>query len=345
MIEWKKETIDQFRKDYPQMTNEALSHKYGITISQLRTQAHKLSLEKASPRKQIKWDTETLAKFIKRYKECRTSVVAEEMKISTRSAQLKAKELGLTKNSELEEKKEQRQKVASMYGSMSNRKIARKLHISKNTVSDMADEMGLALSKEEQNKMRSEILTHAFWYEDYCRTNMLSHNMVRTLGFDKKRKNMEYRLAADGYLVLGHCDKVYYTASIKRHPVRERHAEMMGMVFIDYPQTTIESNEGAYAPENLINSSSMIIKGKITEAAPVRQITDRNGQNCDVQDFVLETDDEKPQHCAFEVYGGDISKFNIQKGEHLAVDITMRANKSRNGDWFGHNKAVNVTRE
>ena len=105
MIEWKKETIDQFRKDYPQMTNEALSHKYGITISQLRTQAHKLSLEKASPRKQIKWDTETLAKFIKRYKECRTSVVAEEMKISTRSAQRKAKELGLTKNSELEEKK------------------------------------------------------------------------------------------------------------------------------------------------------------------------------------------------------------------------------------------------
>lgn len=258
MIEWKKETIDQFRKDYPQMTNEALSHKYGITISQLRTQAHKLSLEKASPRKQIKWDTETLAKFIKRYKECRTSVVAEEMKISTRSAQRKAKELGLTKNSELEEKKEQRQKVASMYGSMSNRKIARKLHISKNTVSDMADEMGLALSKEEQNKMRSEILTHAFWYEDYCRTNMLSHNMVRTLGFDKKRKNMEYRLAADGYLVLGHCDKVYYTASIKRHPVRERHAEMMGMVFIDYPQTTIESNEGAYAPENLINSSTLI---------------------------------------------------------------------------------------
>lgn len=345
MIEWNKETIEQFRKDYPWMTNADLSIKYGITISQLRTQARKLSLEKASPRKQIKWDDEMLAKFINRYQECRTSVVAKEMGISTRSAQRKAKKLGLHKAPELEETKEKREKVASMYGSMSNRKIARKVHISKNTVSSMANEMGLTLSQEELNKKQSERLVHAFWYEDYCRRNYLSHYMERTLGFDKKRKNLEYRLAADGYMVWGHCDKVYYTASMQRHPVREKHAENMGMVFIEYPLSAIKSNEGAYAPENLINSSSMIIKGKITAVSPVRQFSGQNGQSFDVQDCVLETDDEKPQHCAFEVFGDNIGKFNIKKDEHLAVDITMTANQSKNGDWFGHNRAVNVTRE
>lgn len=70
MIEWTKDTIEQFRKDYPVMTNKALSLKYGITISRLQTQAHKLSLEKAAPRKQIYWDDDMLARFIKRYSEC-----------------------------------------------------------------------------------------------------------------------------------------------------------------------------------------------------------------------------------------------------------------------------------
>lgn len=42
MIVWSKETIEQFRKDYPVMTNAALSRKYGITTSQVRTQARKL---------------------------------------------------------------------------------------------------------------------------------------------------------------------------------------------------------------------------------------------------------------------------------------------------------------
>ena len=209
----------------------------------------------------------------------------------------------------------------------------------------MAKEMGLTLSNEEQNKLRSEMLTNAFWYEDHCRTNLLSHYMIRVLGFDKKRKNMEYRLAADGYMVCSYCDKVYYMASMKRHPIREKHAEMMGMVFIEYPETATESNEGAYAPENLINSSSMIIKGKIIEAAPVREFTDSKGVKCNVQDCVLETDEESHQQCAFEVYGSNISKFNIKKDEHLAVDITMKAQSGHNGSWFNNFRAVNVTRE
>lgn len=346
MINWSTDKYIQFRRDYPVKTNRELCRDYGITLSQVITLGHRLSLEKARPKKQVVWTDEETARFISRYPIAHNKALATDFHISLRTVQRKAKTLGLKKNPILEDMQQKRQAIVSLYDSLSNRRIARRLHVSTKTVSRVAAELGLTLTKAEQTTLRSEQFERAFRYERYCRDNQLSHRMTRPLGFDKKRKNLEYRLTADGYFLAAHSDKVYFPSQLHRHLVRERNAESLGMVFIEYPlASTQANNEGAYTPENIINSSTMIIKGKITEATPVRPVKGRNGQTWDMQQFVLETDDERPQRCAFEVHGDNIAKFNIQNGEHLTVDITMTATHGSKGDWFSHNRAVNVTRQ
>jgi hypothetical protein len=198
--------------------------------------------------------------------------------------------------------------------------------ISKSTVFRIVHQLGSSdVTGRKGQTERPHNCRRAFHYEQFCRLSGLSYRMNRTLGFDKRKMNIKYRLAADGYLVNHYDDVVYYTSLMERHPVRERNAEKMGLVFLEYPLSfkTKTYQEEALTSGNILNIPLMIIKGKITVVSPVRTGTSHNGHDWKVQDYVLETEEQNPQQCVFEAYGDNIDKFHIQKDDYVTVEFTM----------------------
>ena len=62
------------------------------------------------------------------------------------------------------------------------------------------------------------------------------------------------------------------------------------------------------------------------------------------QDYVIETHDQYPRKCVFNVFGEDrIKQFNIQVGEELLVSFDIDAHEY-NGRWFNNLHAWNVQR-
>lgn len=268
------------------------------------------------------------------------------MGISRSAISKKARELGLVKA----EKSEKSMKIEGFtrqnFGKMTCAAIAKKTGVSARTIYRTVKRLGLTLPQADKSRLMSGAMEEAFDREWLFRSVHLSPEMRRQLGSDKSRRNIEYRLAADGYFVTRFCDIVYYLPSLKRHPIREKHAEEMGMVFLEYPEEYLlkKDNEGAYAPENFINSSFMLITGIIKEVSEKRSGTSKKGDWV-AQDYVLETEEQNPQQCLLTAWGDNIAKFNIQVGERVTVEFTMYAKKSdTTHHWFGSNRVVNVTR-
>jgi hypothetical protein len=158
---------------------------------------------------------------------------------------------------------------------------------------------------------------------------------------------MKYRLQMDGYVINELTHVAYYTENMTRHYLREQHAEAMGMVFIEYPLPYVfdDSIEGAYAQNNNSKFTSMKITGKVIEVLPYSSGTSKKGKPWQSQKYVLETSEKNPKRLLFEVFGDeDIHKFNIQKDEVITVDYDPEA-KEYNGNWFGSNRAKDVTRD
>ena len=62
------------------------------------------------------------------------------------------------------------------------------------------------------------------------------------------------------------------------------------------------------------------------------------------QDYVIETHDQYPRKCVFNVFGEDrIKQFNIQVGEELLVSFDIDAHEY-NGRWFNTIRAFRVDR-
>ena len=62
------------------------------------------------------------------------------------------------------------------------------------------------------------------------------------------------------------------------------------------------------------------------------------------QDYVIETHDQYPRKCVFNVFGEDrIKQFNIQVGEELLVSFDIDAHEY-NGRWFNNIRAWKVQR-
>ena len=85
----------------------------------------------------------------------------------------------------------------------------------------------------------------------------------------------------------------------------------------------------------------MEIEGKIIVAMPEQGGTSaRTGNSWKSQEFVIETHDQYPRKCVFEVFGADrIAQFNIQVGEELRVYFDIDAR-----EWEGHNRWFNRLR-
>lgn len=88
----------------------------------------------------------------------------------------------------------------------------------------------------------------------------------------------------------------------------------------------------------------MELIGKIIAVLPAREGTSARGTEWKSQDYVLETQEQYPKRCCFNVFGADrIASFNIQVGETLSVSFDIDAHEYQ-GRWFNSIRAWKVDR-
>lgn len=87
----------------------------------------------------------------------------------------------------------------------------------------------------------------------------------------------------------------------------------------------------------------MEISGKIIQVLPERGgVSQRSGNEWKVATYLLETIEQFPKKCAFEVFGSDrIAQFNIQLGQQLTVSLDIDA-REYNGRWYNQIRAWKV---
>lgn len=94
----------------------------------------------------------------------------------------------------------------------------------------------------------------------------------------------------------------------------------------------------------------MEITGKIIAALEPRTGTSqRTGNSWKVQEFVIETHEQYPRKCCFEVFGEDrLQQFNITVGEELIVSFDIDAREWQGNDgrqrWTNQLRAWRVVR-
>lgn len=88
----------------------------------------------------------------------------------------------------------------------------------------------------------------------------------------------------------------------------------------------------------------MEIEGKIIVVIPAREGTSARGTQWKSQDYVIETHEQYPKKCCFNVFGEDrINLFNIQSGEELRVSFDIDAHEYQ-GRWYNSLRAWKVER-
>lgn len=88
----------------------------------------------------------------------------------------------------------------------------------------------------------------------------------------------------------------------------------------------------------------MEIEGKIIVVLPAREGVSSRGTQWKSQDYVIETHEQYPRKCCFNVFGSDkIELFNIQSGEELRVSFDIDAHEYQ-GRWFNSIRAWKVER-
>lgn len=89
----------------------------------------------------------------------------------------------------------------------------------------------------------------------------------------------------------------------------------------------------------------MEITGKIIVACEPRGgVSQRTGNSWKMQEFVIETHEQYPKKCMFNVFGEDrLREFNIQVGDELTVSFDIDA-REYNGRWYNDVRAWRVVR-
>lgn len=89
----------------------------------------------------------------------------------------------------------------------------------------------------------------------------------------------------------------------------------------------------------------MEIEGRIIVVTPERSgVSPRTGNTWKVQSFVIETHEQYPRRCCFDVFGADrLAQMNIKEGEELRVSFDIDAHE-HNGRWYNNIRAWRVDR-
>lgn len=89
----------------------------------------------------------------------------------------------------------------------------------------------------------------------------------------------------------------------------------------------------------------MEITGKIIAVLPERGGVAKSGKEWKSQEYVIETQEQYPKKCCFNVFGADkIAEMNIQAGEVMTIHINIDA-REYNGKYYNDIRAWKVTRE
>lgn len=86
----------------------------------------------------------------------------------------------------------------------------------------------------------------------------------------------------------------------------------------------------------------MEIKGRIIAVMDKKQGMSKDGKAWMSQDFVIETMEQYPKRCVFNVFGEDkLKQFNIQQGGEYLVKFDINA-REYNGRWYNDVRAWKV---
>lgn len=87
----------------------------------------------------------------------------------------------------------------------------------------------------------------------------------------------------------------------------------------------------------------MDISGKIIQVLPERGgVSQRSGSEWKVASYIIETIEQYPKKCVFEVFGSDrIAQLNIQPNQLLTVSVDIDA-REYNGRWYNQIRAWRV---
>lgn len=91
--------------------------------------------------------------------------------------------------------------------------------------------------------------------------------------------------------------------------------------------------------------SDLTISGKIIAVFPVKTgVSKTSGKQWSSQQYIIETTDQYPKKCSFEVLGEDkIAEFAIKVGEALDVSLDIDAHEYQ-GRWYNSIRAWRVVR-
>ena len=89
----------------------------------------------------------------------------------------------------------------------------------------------------------------------------------------------------------------------------------------------------------------MDITGKIIQVLPLQSgVSQRTGNAWQSQEYVIETHDQYPKKCCFNIFGAEkISQFNIQLGEELTVSFDIDAREYQ-GKYYNDIRAWAINR-
>lgn len=87
----------------------------------------------------------------------------------------------------------------------------------------------------------------------------------------------------------------------------------------------------------------MEIKGKIIAVLPLRSgVSQKDGKSWMTQDYVIETLEQYPKRCLFNVFGEEkIKEYNLQVGSEVTVKFDINA-REYNGRWYNDIRAWKV---
>lgn len=167
----------------------------------------------------------------KEYNQKTNRILAEELGVSERTLVKYARSMGLVKLRPVRMRDIVSSLVCFMFPYNSYTEIAHVVGISKRTIARIVEEHGLVRTFEEVANIRSRIRNCLIRRERRHMLFGLPQATRLKLVTNKPRLTLKSKLRSFGYVEHPEANIFYYHEGMKRHPIRERNGETLGIRF------------------------------------------------------------------------------------------------------------------